>query len=358
MNCIKCKKEIPPESAFCMFCGAKQERRHHIRRANGTGSIEKRGDKYLAKVRIYDPELRTLSKTFDKRKDALNAIPALRAELEGKNKAFRSAPTLDALYEGWVNSAALKLSKSKQTAYKIAYRRIEPIIRTDVSLIDINALQGVIDGLTYYQAKDVKSLLSHLFDRAVAQGDARANLTKYMVLPDLEEKEAQPFSDEEVQVMWKAWEAGDTFVGFLLLMIYTGMMPGELCDAKKSMIDWEHQRIVGAGKKTKERKDRSIMIPDIIIPVLQKLVDHPYDSIIGTNKWYWYDWYHDCCKRIGVRDLPPYACRHTTATALALGDKVAPLLITRIMRQKVPMTTERYKHAEEQQILDALNTIK
>lgn len=104
-----------------------------------------------------------------------------------------------------------------------------------------------------------------------------------MVLPDLEEKEAQPFSDEEVQVMWKAWEAGDTFVGFLLLMIYTGMMPGELCDAKKSMIDWEHQRIVGAGKKTKERKDRSIMIPDIIIPVLQKLVDHPYDSIIGTN---------------------------------------------------------------------------
>lgn len=63
-------------------------------------------------------------------------------------------------------------------------------------------------------------------------------------------------------------------------------------------------------------------------------------------------------KGIGIRDLGPYSCRHTTATALALGGSVAPLLITKIMRQKRPFTTELYKHAEEQQVLNALNQLE
>ena len=38
-------------------------------------------------------------------------------------------------------------------------------------------------------------------------------------------------------------------------------------------------------------------------------------------------------------------------------EQVAPMVITRAMRQTRAHTTERYKHASEQEILDALNQI-
>lgn len=331
-----------------------------MKRANGTGSVFFRKDKgkYCATVQIYDPSRRQLSRFFDKKKDAVNALAGMREELLTGANIKKQAPTIRVLYEGWSESYATKLSSSKQSAYKTAYKRLKPIENAIISQLDITALQRVLDGLTHYQARDVKNLLSHLYQRAMAQQDATVNLSTFLVLPDLEEKEAEPFNEEEVAKLWSAYNEGDVTAAEILLMIYTGMMPGELCGAKKSQIDWENQRIIGAGLKTKERKERSIMLPDIILPVLRFICDaHNRESLIGKNKWYWYDDYHATVKRLGVRDLPPYAARHTTATALALADAANPLLITRIMRQARPMTTERYKHAEEEQVLAALNRL-
>lgn len=42
MRCIKCNREIPEESVYCMFCGKKQEIvPKHRKRSNGSGSIAK-----------------------------------------------------------------------------------------------------------------------------------------------------------------------------------------------------------------------------------------------------------------------------------------------------------------------------
>ena len=43
MICVKCKKNIPEESVYCMLCGKKQvsEERKHKKRSNGSGSIVK-----------------------------------------------------------------------------------------------------------------------------------------------------------------------------------------------------------------------------------------------------------------------------------------------------------------------------
>lgn len=43
MQCVKCKKEIPEESVFCLYCGKKQsaEPRKAMKRANGMGSVYK-----------------------------------------------------------------------------------------------------------------------------------------------------------------------------------------------------------------------------------------------------------------------------------------------------------------------------
>ena len=43
MQCLKCKKEIPPDALFCPWCGRRQqpEARKALKRPNGTGSVYK-----------------------------------------------------------------------------------------------------------------------------------------------------------------------------------------------------------------------------------------------------------------------------------------------------------------------------
>ena len=361
MLCIKCGKEIADGSPYCNYCGKDQAAPKRTKRANGEGTIYKRGRTYTVEVRIYDPAQRRIKKGgFRTRSEALQAVSELRARLLGStgiNKEKQIA-TLSQLYTVWESSAAEKLSDSKKTAYKIARKRIDGICDAPISALTIGDLQDCVEGLTYYPAKDVKTLLSHLYKRACAQQDVPANLAQYIVLFDLIEEEPIPFDESELRAIWKAWDNGDLFAGYLLAMIYTSMMPGELLACERDNIDLKAQRIVGAGKKTRERKTKAIMLPDVILPVMKKLMeDGAQGKLVPQKKNRWYDEYHEFTNRVGIRDLPPYSCRHTTATALSLGDKVAPALITKAMRQKRASTTERYKHADEREVLSALNQL-
>ena len=43
VRCKKCRKDIPDESVYCLFCGTKQvkEKKKALKRANGTGTVYK-----------------------------------------------------------------------------------------------------------------------------------------------------------------------------------------------------------------------------------------------------------------------------------------------------------------------------
>ena len=146
------------------------------------------------------------------------------------------------------------------------------------------------------------------------------NLAKYIKLPELEEKSPEPFTDADVKKLWEAY-AKDHFVGFILTMIYTGMMPGELLKLKKDMIDFEKNEIVRGGIKTKKRKETPMVFPDFVAPVLHELCEESKSrvgNICCINKDNFYKRYYECLELAGVQKLPPYSCRHTTATALAM----------------------------------------
>ena len=163
-------------------------------------------------------------------------------------------------------------------------------------------------------------------------------------IPPLKEAEQQPFTDVEIKKLWGRYAEGDRVVGCILLMIYTGMMPGELLQLKADMIDQERQEIVGAGLKTKKRKETPIVYPDIIGPVLEQLISTSASRagyVLGMNKDNLYEEYYAALERADVRKLPPYSCRHTTATALALVN-VAPSTIQEVMRHTKFSTTQRY----------------
>ena len=345
MICRKCKKDVP-DGAFCSACGAKQALQHTPKkRGNGQGTAYKRANG------TWQCETRNPRRTkggFKTKKEALAYIPVLLAAPSKK------ISTIESHYKAWSDSSMLKLSASKQTSYKIAYEKIPATLkRLSMDNITIENLQGIIDGLTYYPARDIKTLLSHLYKRACAQGDVPANLAQYIELPDLEEAEQIPFSAEEINALWKAYIGGDKFVGYILLMIYSGMMPGELLQCKREWIDFEKQVIIGGGLKTKKRKTTPIVLADCIVPVLADICGK--EKIIHINRDRFYEEYHAALSRAGVRDLRPYSCRHTTATALAT--KIPPAILKEVMRHTKFSTTQRYIHPDFEQTLSAVNKI-
>lgn len=50
MECIKCKKEIPDGAPYCCWCGKKQQTKKATKRGNGTGSVYRRNDKWVAEI--------------------------------------------------------------------------------------------------------------------------------------------------------------------------------------------------------------------------------------------------------------------------------------------------------------------
>lgn len=364
MKCRKCRTEIPDESKYCLKCGAKQTVSEKGRsRGNGQGTAIKRGNTWTAiwTEEIYpDPEAK---KVHQKRrwKGGFKTKTAALAYAANPAQEQPEAPTLRSYWVGWSKSDLVSLSQSKRTAFNIAWGKWGDLAGKRMDELTINQLQSCVDrhAPTYYPAKDMKTLMSHLYKRAVAEGTARTNLANFIKLPQLEEEETEPFTEIELHKLWTAYGEGDRFIGFLLLMIYTGMMPGELLKFKADMIDWNTHEIIGCGLKTKKRKQVPIVFPDMIAPVIENMVQNSTSKVgyvVGMNKDKFYKEYHSALTRVGVRDLKPYSCRHTTATALALGN-IAPSIIQEVMRHTKFSTTQRYIHPDSTSALAAVNAI-
>ena len=366
MICRKCNKDVP-DGPFCCLCGAKQEKpeRSPKRRGNGTGTVFKRGNYWYAQGTSYsfveqeDGSLKKIRRRptkggFLTKKDAVNYLPTL------SEKTVRKAPKLIDLWNQYEENKLQKLGESKQIAYKIARSRLDSLMNKEITDLTTADLQDVVNkkSSSYYTARDMKTVLSHLYQIAMADQFVPANLSEHIELPELVEKEAIPFTKEEVDTMWKAFADGDTFVGYLLVMIYSGMMPGELFACRKDMIDFDKCEIWGCGKKTKKRKkEEPIVFAECVKPVLIELCESVEGDLLQPNKKdTWYSYYHKCTKRIGIRDLDAYSCRHTTGTEAAKQNLNAST-IQKIMRHSKITTSQRYIYLGDLETHNAMNSI-
>lgn len=361
MDCIKCKSTLPDGAIYCPYCGKKQtpQKRSTTRRPNGTGSVYKRGKTYEAAVVLgYKLEngkavaIRPTKGGFKTKKEAMEYLPIL------KQTKPKATPTLFDLWQRFQNSRQFeKLSDSRKQKYEIVWRKIEKLTFVRIDFLTVSDLQEIVDGnaKTYYPARDIRDLLSKLYQLAMPDGFVTLNLADYIELPELKAKEQEAFPAADIEKLWNDYLTGNWWTGFILLMIYTGMMPGELMCGLKSQIDWEGKQIRGAGKKTKERKETPIVLADIIVPVLSDLCDHtPGEKLICINKDNFYTKYYETLERAGCKRLPPYACRHTAATELAL-QNIPLSVVQKVMRHAKITTTQRYVHVSIDPMLDAVN---
>lgn len=295
---------------------------------------------------------------FQTKTAALAYIPI---PLAGGVEKPDAAPRLSSYWETYSKNRMLSLSKSKQCAYRIAWAKIKPIHDVRVDALSVQILQDTVNKAaeTYYTRRDCKSLLNALFKMAAADGFANKDLPSMIELPSLEETEREPFTPAEQEALWKTLEKGDLSAAIPILMIYSGMMPGEAQRLKKSQIDLSRRQITGAGIKTKVRKQTPIIISDCLVPVLSDLMDHaqPSGYIWVRDEKKWYDDYYHALAAAGCRRLPPYCCRHTTATALAVNENIAPQTIKKMMRWSTARMLDRYAHPDQSDVLSAANQI-
>ena len=370
LYCRKCAADLPPAALFCPLCGIRQAIPLHKgrTRSNGSGTAYKRGQTWTASVvkswktieRNGKPRRVPIRKTkggFLTKRDALVHC----AEI----LAGRSSNQADPLSEYWKlysTGKMLQLSENTQGAYKIAYNKLGPLHNKPINQISLKEMQNLIttERPSFDMAKDARSLLSNLFKLAMYDGAIAVNPAQAIVLPDSNYKEGVPFTQEEVKAMWKIYSDGNEFSAYILLMIYTGMMPLELTKLKQDNIDWINKVIVGIGVKTKKRKVTPIVLADVIIPVLADLCEKAEtESLLNVSEGKFYRAFYATLKAAGCRDgLTPYSCRHTTATALDLYTSASPAVIADVMRQKTLTMQQNYKHPATQNALDAVNQIQ
>ena len=382
MICTKCKQEldIVPAPTFCPWCGKKlttTKKRRTKSRGNGTGcayydSVHRYwvaqivdGYRELPPFSLDNPENRKqripIKKTkggFKRREDALAYCSVLK---NGHQKPV-VAPTLTEYWSTFQNGKYAALSPSKQQAYRTAWKKLADISNVSIDQLTVADLQDLVAEKcsSYYTARDVRTLLISLFRIAAADGYARQEIPTFIQLPALQETEQTPFSEVEQKALWKQYEKPDIRAAVPLLMIYTGMMPGEAMKLRADQIDIEGRRIHGAGLKTKVRKQTDIVLADTIVPLVQDLIDHaqPSGYIWKRDEKEWYENYHAVLKDAGCRDLPPYSCRHTTATALAITKNIAPQTVRKVMRWSTARMLDRYAHPDQNDALAAVNTLK
>lgn len=329
-------------------------------RANGTGSVYKRKGRPGWTAQVVDGikedgSYRYIRKAFKTKTEAQQALPTLKQD-------YKKLPTVEYYYNVFCKGRGSKISPDKKKAYEIAFNRLKDYHATPVDQLKVSDMQDIINNSckTFYPAKDVRGVLRHILRRAAADDlPVNISLPDMLELPKLVEQKREPFTEEEQIALWLSYEAGNGPAAVPLVMIYTGMMTGEMRQLEASMIDIERQQIVGNGLKTDERRTKAILIPDDIVPILQDwIAQKPDGRIFPMNEEDFYKMYYKALKDAGIeRHLTPYSCRTTTATTLAVHREVAPQVLQRVMRWKSTKVMDKYVNPEDSDARKALRKI-
>lgn len=317
MICRKCHSENPPDARFCCYCGAsaKEKPRSTKKRGNGQGTVfQLKNGSWIATqvVGWYSDEngvlrKKTVSKCFAKKSDAIMALPTLK-NLPAKVKDI----TLHDLYESYVASKEYSdLSASQRQKLGYAWNRWADLEFRGIGTLTVDDMETAIESQTssYYPARDMKVLLSHLFKLAIKKEIVSQNKTDYVDIPfDLPKAKRECWTQAEIAALWLEYQK-NPFAGYILIMCYAGLRYGELATIQLENIHLEENYMIG-GIKTDAGINREIPIHEKLKPIISQIVATSKRKLLEMNEDRFYEKYWETIRRAGMRELPPHTCRH------------------------------------------------
>ena len=346
-----------------------------MRNPNGYGGIcklsGKRRKPFLVRVTVgweTDEETQKSKQLYEPigyYKTQTEALIALADYHKNPNSLDAATATFTEIYERWSKRKYSRPKTSKQSiaSYKASYKEAKSL--HDMKFVDIKKdhLQAVIDesknGME--SLNNIKLLFRQLYKYARENDIAEKDYSEFVEI-DVEKKESTRsiFSEKERNLLWD--NVGKTdFVDTVLIMIYSGLRPGELLELRTDNIEIE-QRIMRGGIKTTAGKNRVIPIHKKILPFIVKRKAEGHEFLIHhDNKQMRYHIFYECKWKELMDQLQlthkPHDCRHTFATMMAKA-KADKLCVKRIMGHAVKDITENiYTHKDIDDLLEAIDLI-
>lgn len=297
------------------------------RNPNGYGSVTKlkgnRSRPWVVKVTLYDGEGTGKQVPVGYAETEEKAMMLLAQYNNNPWEIDRERITLAILFQRWEEIKMPKLGASNAACLKAAYKHCSKYYGMKYRAMKSFHMQECIDscGKGYSTQANIKKLFGHL-DKFAFELDIIDKMYSQLITVSetVPETTRTPFTQDQVNELWKLQDQGEPWVDTVLMYLYTGFRLNELLNLKVEQIDLEKQLLQG-GLKTEAGKNRIIPIHPRILPLIQKRIDQGNVYLISsrvngriTYQNYYKHW-NPIMKKLGI-DKTPHEARHTFETFL------------------------------------------
>lgn len=223
--------------------------------------------------------------------------------------------TLKELFEKWSERDFKKMSNSSISHHKMAFKYAKPLYNIPYKNIKAFQMQEIIDncGHGYSTQGAIKNFFVQLDKFALELDIILKSNSSLISRAPTEESHKIPFSDDEIEKLWK--HSNVEWVDSILFLLYTGFRINEMLTIKIENVDLSQMTITG-GLKTKAGKNRIVPIH----PKIQKFVLNRFSKdnefLFGyvTANMYYPIW-RKLMKEFNIKHSP-HECRHTFRSKL------------------------------------------
>lgn len=376
MLCRKCKHEIEDDSIYCRFCGKKYistpSEQKHAKRLNGTGNIYKmpgrRKKPYSVRMTIKDEDGKNKRVSLGYYEFKREAQMALEKAVNAGGPPPLFNITVAEARERWKKKHYPRLSDNGKQSYETAWNYFAPIANMRMSELKTNHIQMLIDnatakGRSRSSCEKIKQLASQLCQWAMQNDIINKNYASFVELKAAKKTEKESFTAEELNTVWSYFQASQSKdAACILLLCHTGFRIDEFLSLRKT--DFYNGCLHG-GSKTEKGKNRSVPVPDVMLPILEYLMEGDSEYIVSNSDGGKYDarnWrkrnYYKALKASGfpeelIKRRAPHSCRHTYATMcarLGVDDKALQDILG---HEDISTTKNIYTHTDEEYLKNA-----
>lgn len=338
-----------------------------MRRANGKGTVVKLSGRrrcpYEVRVNTrMDERYYPIYDVLGRYADRDEATAALIAYNQNPYDLRINELTFADVYEKYFERKYLKgkrqYSTSSINCTKMSFKKCASLHNRIFKDLRTDDLQAILDdwSLSHAYMEHIRNLFNQMYDYAMQYDIVQKDVSKYVEItkPD-DDEHGVPFTPEEIDLLWKAYENHTDNIDMVLILIYSGWRIGELLTLKLEDIDLENLTYKG-GIKTAAGKNR-------IVPIHSKIVEmvrfRKSDGWFQTRKDQYTKIFKQVVSAAGVQTYhTPHDCRHTFVTLLS-NAKADEICIKRLVGHSSgnDVTEKIYTHKDIEQLRLAIEKI-
>lgn len=346
-TCKKCGQNLPPGANFCPTCGKATgpQPRTPKKRGNGTGSVFKtESGKYLAIVTLgyYIDEngrrhRRTRSRVYDRKSDAVNALPKL---LTDDRKELKKQITFKQLYDQWLPTH--KAGPQTIACYTAAAKHFSDIYHLRISEIELDDLQECLDACPAGKRtrENMRAVISLMYKYGIPRHviPENLNLSPFLTVTGDGAAKRESFTEEQIKKI-RAASGTVAYADYITIMIYTGFRPSEFLSLTVGDYDAKRSCFVG-GAKTDAGRGRCVTTSPKIKSLVGQICasdgaseDSPLFPDANGKQWsltkFTESAFYPALEQIGIENpmveiaggklrhkYTPHTCRHTFSTLM------------------------------------------